>query len=96
MAEHPPTGEIYGHLTGRKRVSIMLLGAISGVAVAALFALFARQSPAPADLIIGAIVGAALGYQPAWAKNGGNAPNPIEPSPSTRRWLFHRRVFIQG
>ena len=76
MAEQPPTGEIYGHLTGRKRVSIMLLGAISGVAVAALFALFARQSPAPADLIIGAIIGAALGLSASLGEKRRKRPKP--------------------
>ncbi len=76
MAEQPPTGEIYGHLTGRKRASIMLLGAISGVAVAALFALFARQSPAPADLIIGAIVGAALGLSASLGEKRRKRPKP--------------------
>jgi predicted membrane-bound spermidine synthase len=53
--------EIYGRLTGRKRALIMLLGAIGGAIVAALFAVFARRSPDLAELIIGAIIGALLG-----------------------------------
>lgn len=61
MTEQPPPGEVYGHLTGRKRLTIMLLGAVSGLAVALLFAAFARQAPSTLELIIGAIVGAALG-----------------------------------
>lgn len=61
MTDQPPTGEMYGRLTGRKRVMIMLLGAISGLAVAVMFAAFARQSPGTLDLIVGALVGAALG-----------------------------------
>ena len=61
MTDPPPAGELYGHLTGRKRLVIMLFGAMSGCAVAALFAFFARQSPTALELIIGVIVGAALG-----------------------------------
>ena len=53
--------EMYGKLTGRKRVLIMLLGAIGGVVVAIIFAVFARRSPDVSDLIIGAIIGALLG-----------------------------------
>jgi hypothetical protein len=53
--------EMYGRLTGRKRVMIMLLGAIGGAIVAALFAIFARRSPDLTELIIGAIIGALLG-----------------------------------
>ena len=54
-------GEVYGKLTGRKRVMIMLLGAIGGAMVALLFALFARRSPEVSELIIGAIIGGLLG-----------------------------------
>jgi hypothetical protein len=61
MAEQPPTGKVYGHLSGRKRLTIVLLGAVSGLAVALMFAGFAQQSPTPLELIVGAIVGAALG-----------------------------------
>ena len=61
MAEQPPTGKIYGHLTGRKRLAILLLGAVSGLAVALMFAAFARQAPTPLELILGAIMGAVLG-----------------------------------
>jgi uncharacterized membrane protein YqgA involved in biofilm formation len=61
MTEQPPTGEIYGHLTGRKRVTIMLLGALSGLAVAIMFAFFAQRSVTISELIIGAAIGALLG-----------------------------------
>ncbi len=53
--------EVYGKLTGRKRVMIMLLGAIGGAIVAVLFAVFARRTPEVSELIIGAIIGALLG-----------------------------------
>jgi predicted membrane-bound spermidine synthase len=61
MAEHPPTGETYGHLTGRKRLTIMLLGAVSGLAVAIMFAFFAQRAVPTIELIIGAAIGALLG-----------------------------------
>jgi predicted membrane-bound spermidine synthase len=61
MSEQPPTGEIYGRLTGRRRLTIVLLGALSGLAVAVMFAVFARQSPTLLELIAGAIIGALLG-----------------------------------
>ncbi len=54
-------GEVYGRLTGRKRLMIMLLGAIGGAIVAFLFAAFARRSPDLIELIVGAIIGALLG-----------------------------------
>ncbi len=52
---------MYGRLTGRKRVMIMLLGAIGGAVVVTLFAIFARRSPDLIELIVGAIIGALLG-----------------------------------
>lgn len=61
MTAQPPTGEIYGHLTGRKRLAIMLLGALSGITVAILFAFFAQHSVTTIELIIGAALGAFLG-----------------------------------
>lgn len=53
--------EMYGRLTGRKRLMIMVMGAIGGVVVAFLFAIFARRSPGIGELIGGAIIGAVLG-----------------------------------
>jgi hypothetical protein len=61
MAEQPPTGEIYGHLTGRKRFAMMLLGALAGLTVAIMFAFFAQRSVATSELISGAVIGALLG-----------------------------------
>lgn len=51
----------YGHLTGRKRLTIVILGAVSGISVAILFAFFARQTVNPLELIAGAIIGGLLG-----------------------------------
>jgi uncharacterized membrane protein YqgA involved in biofilm formation len=61
MTDQPPTPEIYGHLTGRKRLAIMLSGALSGLAVAIMFAFFAQRSVTTIELIIGAVIGAILG-----------------------------------
>ena len=61
MAEQPPTGDIYGQLTGRKRLTIMLLGAVAGLTVAIMFAFFAQRSVTTIELIIGAVIGAILG-----------------------------------
>jgi hypothetical protein len=55
------SGNIYGRLTGRKRLAIVVLGAVSGALVALLFSLFSGR-PAPAwEIIIGAFGGALLG-----------------------------------
>lgn len=61
MSEQPPTGEIYGRLTGRKRMAIFALGAVSGVFVAVMFAFFAQRPVTPLELIAGAVIGGALG-----------------------------------
>lgn len=53
--------EVYGRLTGRKRLMIVLIGALGGLVVAGLFALFAHRSPDLLELIGGAIIGALLG-----------------------------------
>jgi hypothetical protein len=62
MSEQRPTGEIYGRLTGRKRLAIILLGAASGVAIALMFASFGRQPVNALELIAGAVIGAFLGW----------------------------------
>jgi hypothetical protein len=53
--------EIVGRITGRKRAAIILIGAVSGLIVAVMFAAFAHQSVAPIELIIGAAIGGLLG-----------------------------------
>ncbi len=52
MSEQPPR-EIYGHMTGRKRLIIVIVGAISGTIVAVMFAWFASRPVQPIDLIVG-------------------------------------------
>ncbi|HKZ82328.1 MAG TPA: hypothetical protein VJ793_01580 [Anaerolineae bacterium] len=53
--------KLYGHLTGRRRWAIALLGALSGLAIALLFAWFAGRSAAVAELVIGVVAGGLLG-----------------------------------
>ena len=53
--------EIYGRITGRKRVAIILIGAVSGLIVTVMFAAFARQPVATIELISGAAIGGLLG-----------------------------------
>ena len=53
--------DIYGRLTGRKRWTIVLIGALSGLTVGLSFAWFAGRGATSADLIIGAILGGLLG-----------------------------------
>jgi len=60
MSELPPR-EIYGHMTGRRRLIVVIIGAVSGAIVAVMFAWFARQPVQPIDLIVGAIIGGVLG-----------------------------------
>jgi hypothetical protein len=62
MSETPPTQpDIYGHLTGKKRLAIIVLGAMSGAIVALLFSAFSGH-PAPTwEIILGTSGGALLG-----------------------------------
>jgi uncharacterized membrane protein YccC len=53
--------ETVGRITGRKRAAIILIGAVSGLIGAVMFAAFARQPVAPIELIIGAAIGGLLG-----------------------------------
>ncbi len=59
MDGKPP--DVYGHLTGRKRLAIIILGAISGIFVAVMFAFFAGRSVSPIELVVGAVLGGLLG-----------------------------------
>ncbi len=61
MTEQPSSSDEYGHLTGRKRLVIFLMGALTGLAVAAMFAWFAGRSPTVLELIVGIVLGGVLG-----------------------------------
>ena len=62
MSEQPSSSSnLYGHLTGWRRLAIVVLGGISGAVVALLFSVFSGH-PAPTwELILGALGGALLG-----------------------------------
>jgi hypothetical protein len=69
---------IYGLLTGRKRVLIMLAGAATGIVVDLIFAAFGGRVVGPGDLILAAIAGALLGLSASLGekrrkKRGGHA-----------------------
>ncbi len=62
MSNQPPSPDnLYGHLTGWKRLAIVALGAISGALVALLFSIFSGHPTPTWELIIGTIGGALLG-----------------------------------
>jgi hypothetical protein len=62
MSEQPPPSpNLYGHLTGWRRLAIIVLGAVSGVAVAFLFSIFSGHLPPAWEVILGALGGALLG-----------------------------------
>jgi len=58
----PPQPDIYGRLTGKKRVAIVVLGAVSGAGVALLFSMFSGHPPPAWEIILGAVGGALLGF----------------------------------
>jgi RsiW-degrading membrane proteinase PrsW (M82 family) len=80
----PPQPDIYGHLTGRKRLAIVVLGAISGAFVALLFSAFSGQ-PAPAwEIILGALGGALLGLSASLGEVRRKKSPPDQPPPTSR------------
>jgi hypothetical protein len=85
MSEIPPTQpDIYGHLTGRKRLAIVVLGAISGAIVALLFSAFSGH-PAPTwEIILGALGGALLGLSASLGEVRRKKLPPGQPPPTMR------------
>ncbi len=62
MSETPPSQpDLYGHLTGKKRLAIVALGALSGAIVAMLFSAFSGQPTPTWEVLLGALGGALLG-----------------------------------
>ncbi len=62
MSDQPPASEnVYGRLTGWKRLAIIVLGAISGAVVALLFSVFSGQPTPTWEIILGILGGALLG-----------------------------------
>ena len=62
MAEQPPSSpDVYGRLTGWRRLAIIVLGGVSGAIVTMLFSVFSGH-PVPAwEIVLGALGGALLG-----------------------------------
>ncbi len=57
----PPQPEVYGRLTGKKRLAIVLLGAVSGAIVALMFSVFSGNPTPIWEIVLGALGGALLG-----------------------------------
>jgi len=85
MSETPPAQpDIYGHLTGRKRLAIIVVGAISGAIVALLFSAFSGH-PAPAwEIILGTLGGALLGLSASLGEVRRKKSPPGQPPPTPR------------
>ena len=62
MSEQPPSSpNLYGRLTGWRRVAIIALGAVSGVIIAFLFSVFSGHQPPAWEVILAALGGGLLG-----------------------------------
>ena len=90
MSDQPPTSDnIYGRLTGWKRLAIVVLGAISGAAVALLFSVFSGHPTPTWELIIGALGGALLGLSASLGESAAQEASTRSAScSSTRRVIL--------
>ncbi len=61
MSENPPSHDVYGHLTGWRRLAIIALGAVSGAIVALLFSIFSGHPTPILEIVLGTLGGALLG-----------------------------------
>ncbi len=85
MSSQPPSSDnIYGRLTGRKRLAIVALGAISGAVVALMFSVFSGRPTPSWELIIGAIGGALLGLSASLGEVRRKKPTSDQPSDPPR------------
>ncbi len=80
----PPQPDIYGHLTGKKRLAIVLLGAVSGAFVALLFSAFSGHPPPAWEIILGALGGGLLGLSASLGEVR-RKKSPPDQSPPTPR-----------
>jgi len=60
---------VYGRLTGRKRLAIIVIGALTGIVVDFIFALFAGRAVGPGDVLIGIVGGGLLGLSASFGEN---------------------------
>ena len=80
MTNQPPSSDdIYGRLTGGKRLAIVVLGAISGAAVALLFSVFSGHPTPTWEVIIGLLGGALLGFSASLGEVRRKKPAPDQP-----------------
>lgn len=80
----PPQPDIYGHLTGRKRLAIVLLGAVSGAFVALLFSAFSGHPPPMWEIALGALGGGLLGLSAGLGEVRRKKSPPVQPPPPPR------------
>jgi peptidoglycan/LPS O-acetylase OafA/YrhL len=79
-----PPDNVYGRLTGWKRLAIVALGAISGALVALLFSVFSGRPTPPWELILGALGGALLGLSASLGEMRRKKPASDQPAPPSR------------
>ncbi len=85
MSDQPPASDnLYGRLTGWKRIAIVVLGAISGAVVALMFSVFSGHPTPTWELIIGALGGALLGLSASLGEVRRKKPAPDRASPPPR------------
>ncbi|HTP09098.1 MAG TPA: hypothetical protein VMP08_12660 [Anaerolineae bacterium] len=85
MSDQPPVSDnIYGRLTGWKRLAIVVLGAISGAVVALLFSVFSGHPTPTWELLLGAIGGALLGLSASLGEVRRKKPTPDQSSAPPR------------
>jgi peptidoglycan/LPS O-acetylase OafA/YrhL len=85
MSNPPPSSDpTYGRLTGWKRLAIVLLGAISGAAVALMFSVFSGHPTPTWELIVGTLGGALLGLSASLGEVRRKKPASDQPSDPPR------------
>jgi peptidoglycan/LPS O-acetylase OafA/YrhL len=80
----PEPDNVYGRLTGGKRLAIVVLGAISGAVVALLFSVFSGQPTPTWELILGTLGGALLGLSASLGEKRRKKPAPDQPAEPPR------------
>jgi len=75
---------VYGRLTGWKRLAIVVLGAISGAVVALMFSVFSGQPTPTWELILGTLGGALLGFSASLGEKRRKKQTPDQPSEPPR------------
>lgn len=85
MSDHTPDSDnVYGRLTGWKRLAMVLLGAISGAVVALMFSVFSGQPTPTWELILGTLGGALLGLSASLGEKRRKKPTPDRSSEPPR------------